>query len=86
MEVKTGQLTWLGKNFSDGARDIGIARFKHKPELVATLTRDDGSEAMHELLLGEKIENVDGMFVVKWERVGPDVADDFWRPDLFFGV
>lgn len=81
-----GHLTWFGQGFSDDARDIRLARYRHKPELVATLRRDDGSEMMNQLLLGEKIENSDGNFTVRRDSSGSTEADPFWRQNMSWGV
>ena len=81
-----GHLTWFGHDFTQHARDIKLERHSHKPELVATLRRDDGTEMMNQLLLGEKIENDNGAFVVKRQKSTPADADPFWRQNMSLGV
>lgn len=46
---------------------------------MATLRKDDGSESTNRLLLGEKIENADGIFAVRRDKDGPAKSDPFWR-------
>ena len=84
--TRVGHLTWFGQGFSNDAKDIKLARHRHKPELVATLRKDDGSEIMNQLLLGEKIENADGNFSVRRDRSGSAGVDPFWRQNMSLGV
>lgn len=89
----TGRLTWFGTNFSNNATNIGIQRERYLPELVATLRRDDGTEVANQhLLLGERIENMDGNFMVRerepprQRREGLMEEDPFWRQNMSLGV